>query len=112
MASGLVGFADSIVTERAFTPVMWRARYGLARGAAFRVALDALQLSLFRQEPRDGTLANVYHVGASARPGNGVPLVLIGAEHAAATVVADTPGLTEGGVAAVVGSGTRRAGEQ
>ncbi|OSX75637.1 hypothetical protein BU14_0229s0025 [Porphyra umbilicalis] len=104
-AAGLTGFADSIVAERAFTPAMWRARYGLARGAAFGLAHDARQLSLFRQAPRDGALGNVYHVGASARPGNGVPLVLIGAEHVAATVVEDTPGLSGGGVAAAVGGG-------
>lgn len=103
-AAGMTGFADSIVSERAFTPAMWRARYGLARGAAFGLAHDALQLSLFRQGPRDAELGNVYHVGASARPGNGVPLVLIGAEHVAATVVERTPGLAEGGgVPAAVG---------
>lgn len=107
-AAGMIGFAASIVSERAFTPAMWRARYGLARGAAFGLAHDALQLSLFRQGPRDAELTNVYHVGASARPGNGVPLVLIGAEHVAATVVERTPGLAEGaGVTASAGGVTQ-----
>jgi phytoene desaturase (3,4-didehydrolycopene-forming) len=42
------------------------------------------QLSVLRPGPKYGQYPNVLFVGASARPGNGVPLVLIGAKAVAA----------------------------
>ena len=38
------------------------------------------QLSLTRPPAQSKELENVLYVGASSRPGNGVPLVLIGAK--------------------------------
>ena len=42
------------------------------------------QLSLTRPGPRSSGVPNVLFCGASTRPGNGVPLVLIGAKQVAA----------------------------
>lgn len=41
------------------------------------------QLSLTRPGPASSGLPNVFYCGASTRPGNGVPLVLIGAKQVA-----------------------------
>jgi len=41
------------------------------------------QLSLARPGPESSGLPNVLYCGASTRPGNGVPLVLIGAKQVA-----------------------------
>jgi phytoene dehydrogenase-like protein len=47
------------------------------------------QLVMFRPPNRDASLANVYFVGASTTPGNGVPLVLTGARMCAQRVLAE-----------------------
>ena len=43
----------------------------------------------FRQPNRDRTVDGLYHVGAGAHPGAGVPGVLLGAEVAASLVRRD-----------------------
>ena len=45
------------------------------------------QLSLTRPGPKSTGLPNVLYCGASTRPGNGVPLVLIGAKQVAEKAV-------------------------
>ena len=45
--------------------------------------------SLLRPGRRHGSVAGLHWVGASTRPGNGVPLVLIGAMQTADEVLAD-----------------------
>jgi phytoene desaturase (3,4-didehydrolycopene-forming) len=45
------------------------------------------QLSLTRPGPASSGLSNVLYCGASTRPGNGVPLVLIGAKQVAEKAV-------------------------
>ena len=45
------------------------------------------QLSLTRPGHRSNDADNVFFVGASTRPGNGVPLVLIGAKQLAKKVL-------------------------
>jgi phytoene dehydrogenase-like protein len=54
-----------------------------------RVALTIQQLSALRPRIRHPHSRNLYRVGASTRPGNGVPLVMIGAKLTADVVVKD-----------------------
>ena len=86
--AGLEDFKASIVDERVRTPLMWREMYGLRRGAVFGLSHNLAQLSYLRPSPTHGKDARgLYWVGASTRPGNGVPLVLIGAKKVAAEAI-------------------------
>ncbi len=69
---------DKIRFVRTFTPDDW-ATLGLWEGAAFGISHTFFQSTYFR--PALATpFKGVYTVGASARPGNGIPMVLISAE--------------------------------
>ena len=73
-----------------FTPPAWRDAYALRRGSVFGLSHPLAQLSYLRPGRRHGPQAPGLHwVGASTRPGNGVPLVLIGAMQTAREVLED-----------------------
>lgn len=77
---GMPDSLDShIVVEKIRTPREWSGEFGLFRGSAFGLAHSLSQLSVLRPGLRHPSLSNVYRVGASIRPGNGVPLVMISA---------------------------------
>jgi phytoene desaturase len=82
-------FEDRIVAEDAVSPRMWRRQYGLGKGAVFGLAHPILQLSFFRPGPRHPDVKGLYFCGASSRPGNGVPLVLIGARQTTEVIMRD-----------------------
>ncbi|CAN0422616.1 unnamed protein product, partial [Hapterophycus canaliculatus] len=86
-SAGMEGFGDSIVGETVYAPWDWRDRYNLRRGAVFGLAHGLNQLSLFRPGPQHPTINGLWFCGASSRPGNGVPLVLIGAKKVAENVL-------------------------
>ena len=77
-------------------PGEWRDRLALRRGAVFGLAHGLDQLALFRPSRR-GRVPGLSFVGASTRPGNGVPLVLTSAKLAAAEIAADL-GLSQSSV--------------
>lgn len=72
-----------IVDEVVDTPASYADSYNLAGGTPFALSHGFSQLSLTRPGPASSSLSNVVMVGASSRPGNGVPLVLVGAKQAA-----------------------------
>mmetsp|Transcript_33089 Transcript_33089/g.104096 ORF Transcript_33089/g.104096 Transcript_33089/m.104096 type:complete len:559 (-) Transcript_33089:450-2126(-) len=78
---GMAGWQQSIRHESVIPPARWRREYGLARGAVFGLASSLNQLSFLRPGPRHPRVRNLYFAGASARPGNGVPLVMCGARQ-------------------------------
>lgn len=58
-------------------------------------------LLLLRPSIRDGTVKGLYFVGASTRPGNGMPLCMISAALAEEHISADwSPGRTASAVTA------------
>lgn len=71
-------------------PAAWRDLYALEAGAAFGLSHGLNQLALLRPGSRnpDGP-SGYYSVGASCRPGNGVPLVMLGGKLTADAVLAD-----------------------
>jgi phytoene desaturase len=70
---------DSVVFEKVRTPLDWRADYNLEEGAAFGIGHGILQVGYFRPPMVSKSVEGLYFVGASTRPGTGVPLVTIGA---------------------------------
>jgi phytoene desaturase (3,4-didehydrolycopene-forming) len=72
-----------------FSPAPYR--YSIEHGAVFGLSHSLQQLALFRPGAKTG-VDGFYLVGASSRPGNGVPLVMIGADQCAARVLQDIGG--------------------
>ncbi len=70
---------ESVVYEKMRTPLDWRDEYNLEEGAAFGIGHGILQVGYFRPPMVSKSIGGVYFVGASTRPGTGVPLVTIGA---------------------------------
>jgi phytoene desaturase len=68
-----------VVFEKIRTPVDWRDEYNLEEGAAFGLGHGIFQVGYFRPPMVSKALEGMYFVGASTRPGTGVPLVTIGA---------------------------------
>ncbi|CAN5386511.1 phytoene desaturase family protein [soil metagenome] len=76
-----VGFdRDRIATMRTLTPQDWASDLNLDKGAAFGLSHDFFQSVCFRPSNRSKAHPGLYFVGASTVPGNGLPMVLIGAE--------------------------------
>mmetsp|Transcript_19313 Transcript_19313/g.53060 ORF Transcript_19313/g.53060 Transcript_19313/m.53060 type:complete len:154 (+) Transcript_19313:744-1205(+) len=76
-----------IVHEFVDTPATYAQHYHVAAGTPFALSHGLAQLSLARPGAFTGNVPNVMYVGASSRPGNGVPLVLVGAQLAAQQAV-------------------------
>ncbi len=70
---------DRVVYEKVRTPPDWREEYNLEEGAAFGIGHGIFQVGYFRPPMVSRAVSGVYFVGASTRPGTGVPLVTIGA---------------------------------
>lgn len=90
--AGIEDIRRHVVYEKVKTPMDWLADYNLEKGAAFGLGHDILQVGYFRPPIVSKTLRNVYFVGASTRPGTGVPLVTIGAKLAAERIGRDLLG--------------------
>jgi len=84
----LEGIEGHILAETVDTPATYADAYNVAAGTPFALSHGLAQLSLARPGPLSSELPNVVFVGASSRPGNGVPLVLLGAKLAARAAVA------------------------
>jgi len=79
------GLKAAIKGECVISPTDWEKRYNLTHGAVFGLSHGLLQLACFRPPRQTGISAldaakvqGLHFVGASTRPGNGVPLVLMG----------------------------------
>ena len=79
---------EYIIDEVVDTPATWSDKFHLAAGTPFALSHGLAQLSYTRPGPRTMTgYDNVLFCGASSRPGNGVPLVLLGAKQVAEVAV-------------------------
>ena len=77
---GIGNIRDHIVYEKVRTPEDWKYDYNLEEGAAFGIGHGIFQVGYFRPPMVSRNIENLYFVGASTRPGTGVPLVTIGAK--------------------------------
>lgn len=84
LLSDLEHLEHFIVDEDVTTPADYANLYNVGAGVPFGLSHGFSQLSITRPGPQPiSELKNVLFVGASSRPGNGVPLVLIGAKNTA-----------------------------
>lgn len=76
---GMSDVKERIAFEETLTPPDYRRIWSLAKGAAFGLSHNVLQVGYLRPRNRHARYKNLYFVGASTHPGTGVPIVLISA---------------------------------
>lgn len=74
---GMADLRDHIKFETNFTPLSWRKRYNLMKGATHGLGHNLMQLGYMRPHNRHPQYQNLYFVGASTHPGTGVPTALV-----------------------------------
>lgn len=70
---------ERITFETVYTPLDWQAQYNLAKGSAFGLSHNFLQVGYLRPQNRHARYKNLYFAGASTHPGTGLPIVLLSA---------------------------------
>ncbi len=91
--AGIPDIRRHVVYEGVKTPQDWLSDYNLEEGAAFGLGHGIFQVGYFRPPMASKAVPNVYFVGASTRPGTGVPLVTIGAKLVAGRMGREMLGL-------------------
>jgi phytoene desaturase len=86
-----IGFkSESIQAEHIRTPDEWSTLFNLDRGSAFGISHKLTQSAFMRPSLKSSHDPNLFYVGASTNPGNGIPMVLISAEMVTDLVVGGT----------------------
>jgi phytoene desaturase len=86
----LLGIEDleaHIKFEINFTPLSWRKRYNLVKGSTHGFCHNLTQLGPFRHDFQHPKYRNLYFVGASTRPGTGMPSALISGRQSAQRII-------------------------
>ncbi|MBC8064275.1 MAG: phytoene desaturase [Chlorobia bacterium] len=73
---------DNVRAAKFCTPQDWQSQLNLDKGAAFGLSHHFKQSAYLRPANRSKSNPNLYFVGASTVPGNGMPMVLISADLA------------------------------
>jgi phytoene desaturase len=76
---GITDLEAHLKFEVNYTPLSWRSRYNLLKGATHGLAHTLTQLGYFRPHNRHPRYRNLYFVGASTHPGTGMPTAMISA---------------------------------
>jgi phytoene desaturase len=84
---GITDLEAHLKFEVNYTPLSWRKRYNLMKGATHGLSHELTQLGYFRPHNRHRRYHNLYFVGASTHPGTGVPTALICAHQVADRVI-------------------------
>jgi len=78
---GITDIEDHIKFEICYTPAAWKSIYNVSQGSVFgSIGHNIMQMGYFRPHNRHSHYRNLYFVGGSTHPGNGVPLVLLSAK--------------------------------
>jgi phytoene desaturase len=74
---GIVDLEQHLKFEVSYTPCDWLSMYNLAKGAAFGLSHNFMQVGYLRPHNRHHRYSNLYFVGSSTHPGTGLPMVLL-----------------------------------
>jgi phytoene desaturase len=78
---GLDDFEEHIKFEICYTPESWEGACNISRGSVFgSLAHNILQMGYFRPHNQHSKYKNLFFVGGSTHPGNGIPNVLLSAK--------------------------------
>jgi phytoene desaturase len=86
---GIDDLEEHIKFEVNFTPLSWRKRYNLVKGSTHGLCHNLTQLGYFRPDNRHRKIHNLYFVGASTRPGTGMPTVMVSGRQSAQRIIDD-----------------------
>jgi len=86
---GITDLERHIKFETSFTPLSWRKRYNLMKGSTHGLCHNLTQLGYFRPSNRHPRYHNLYFVGASTRPGTGLPTTMVSGRLSAQRVIDD-----------------------
>lgn len=79
--AGLYDIEEHIKFEICYLPKTWETSCNVTRGSVFgSLSHSIFQMGYFRPHNQHKKYRNLYFVGGSTHPGNGVPLVLFGAK--------------------------------
>lgn len=85
---GFHDFEDHIKFESCYTPSSWKSAFNLTHGAIFgSLNHNIYQMGWFRPHNRHKKYRNLFFVGGSTHPGNGVPMCLISARLTAEKIM-------------------------
>ncbi len=90
-AEGLNDLEEHIKFEICYLPKTWENVLNIAKGSVFgSISHSILQMGYFRPHNRHPRYKNLYFVGGSTHPGNGVPLVLLSSKLTSERILKDT----------------------
>jgi phytoene desaturase len=87
---GVEDLDGRIKFEVSYTPPDWLNRYNLTKGSALGLGHNLTQMGYLRPHNRHARYRNLYFVGASTHPGNGVATVLISARLTTERILEDS----------------------
>lgn len=89
-AEGLKDLEEHIKFEICYLPKTWENVLNIAKGSVFgSVSHSILQMGYFRPHNKHPRYKNLYFVGGSTHPGNGVPLVLLSSKLTSERILKD-----------------------
>jgi len=89
-ALGLEDIESHIKFEICYLPQTWKSIYNVSRGAVFGSLNHSIfQMGYFRPHNKHNRYKNLYFVGGSTHPGNGIPLVLLSAKLTSERIIKD-----------------------
>ena len=86
-ALGIHDLEEHIKFEVNFSPLSWRKRYNLAKGSTHGLCHNLTQLGYFRPDYQHPQYRNLFFVGASTRPGTGMPTAMVSGRQAAQRIL-------------------------
>ena len=86
---GVTDLEAHIKFEASYTPSDWQSRYNLTKGSNLGLAHNLMQMGFLRPHNRHARYRNLFFVGASTHPGNGVATSLISAKLATERILRD-----------------------
>ena len=88
---GMEDIEEHIKFEICYLPKTWKSIYNISRGSVFgSVNHSIFQMGYFRPHNRHSRYKNLYFVGGSTHPGNGIPLVLLSSKLTSERILKDT----------------------
>ena len=84
---GITDIKDHIKFEIMNTPMTWKQKYNLEKGAAFGLSHNFWQVGYLRPRNKHAKIKNLYFTGASTHPGTGLPIVLLSARLTAERIM-------------------------
>jgi phytoene desaturase len=85
---GIKDIEEHIKFEICYTPENWESACNISRGSVFgSLAHNLLQMGYFRPHNQHNRYKNLYFVGGSTHPGNGIPNILLSAKLTAERIL-------------------------